>query len=158
MLGRNPTVTISTTDARTLMETRLAEMAGGDLEAFERAYHPTARDRAAGEPPACSTPGAEGFHACALWLRGMFSELAWDVHEAIAQDDLVAAYTTMRGRHTGPLTKYSPDGDLVMDIPATGKEFAVTQTHWYRHLDGLIVEHWANRDDIGLLRQLGLTG
>lgn len=152
-------MTISTTDARTLMEIRFAEMAGGDLEAFERAYHPTASDRGAAiAPPACRTPGGEGFHAVALWLRGMFSELAWDVHEAIAQDDLVVAYTTMRGRHTGPLTKYSADGDLVMDIPATGKEFAITQTHWYRHLEGLIVEHWANRDDIGLLRQLGLAG
>jgi predicted ester cyclase len=150
-------MTINTIDARTLMETRFAEMAGGDLEAFERAYHPTASDRGGG-PPACSTPGADGFHASALWLRGMFSDLAWDVHEAIAQDDLVVAHTTMRGRHTGPLTRYSPDGDLVMDIPATGREFAVTQTHWYRLLDGLIVEYWANRDDIGMLRQLGLTG
>lgn len=151
-------MTISTTDARTLMETHLAEMAGGDLEAFERSCHPTARDRAAYTPPACRTPGAEGFHAIALWLRGMFSDLAWDVHEAIAQDDLVVAHTTMRGRHTGPLTTYSPDGDLVMDIPATGKEFAVTQTHWYRHLDGLLVEHWENSDNLGLLRQLGLAG
>lgn len=151
-------MTIDTTDARTLMETRFAEMVGGDLDAFERAYHPTAGDRDAGMPPAGRTPGAEGFHANALWLRGMFSDLAWDVHEAIAQDDLIVAHTTMRGRHTGPLTRYSPDGDLVIDVPATGREFAVTQTHWYRHLDGLIVEHWANRDDLGLLRQLGLAG
>jgi predicted ester cyclase len=151
-------MTISITDARTLVEARFAEMASGDLASFERAHHPTARDRAPGGPPACSTPGAEGFHAGALWLRGMFSELAWDVHEAIAQNDLIAAYTTMRGRHTGPLTAYSPDGHLVRDVPATGKGFAVTQTHWYRHLDGLIVEHWANRDDIGMLRQLGLAG
>jgi hypothetical protein len=120
-LGRNPTMTISTTDARTLMETPFAEMSSGNLEAFGRAYHPTARNRATGGPPACSTPGAEGFHSGALWLRGMFSDLAWDVHEAIAQDDLIAAYTTMRGRHTGPLTTYSLDGELVMDIPATGK-------------------------------------
>lgn len=154
-------MTISTADARTLMETHLAEMAGGDLPAFERACHPTARDRdarALGAPPACSTPGAEGFHAAALWLRGMFSDIAWDVHEAIAQDDLVVVHTTMRGRHTGPFTRYSPDGDLVLDIPATGKEFAVTQTHWYRYLDGLIVEHWQNSDNLGLLRQLGLAG
>lgn len=152
-------MTISITDARTLMEARFAEMACGDLEAFERAYHPTASDRGAAiAPPACRTPGGEGFHAIALWLRGMFSELAWDVHEAIAQDDLVVAHTTTRGRHTGPLTKYSPDGDLVMDVPATGVEFAFTQTHWYRFLDGQIVEHWENSDTLGLLRQLGLAG
>lgn len=150
-------MTTTATDARTLMEDWFAEMSSGDLEAFERSYHPTATDRGAGQPPACSTPGAEGFHACALWLRGMFADLTWDVHEAIAQDDLVVAHTTMRGRNTGPFTRYSPEGDLVMDVPATGREFAVTQTHWYRLLDGLVVEHWANRDDVGLLRQLGLV-
>lgn len=151
-------MTISTSDPRTLMETHLADMAGGDLAAFERAIHPTARDRAVYTPPACRAPGADGFHAIALWLRGMFSDLAWEVHEAVAQDDLVVAHTTMRGRHTGPLTKYSPDGDLVMDIPATGRDFAVTQTHWYRYLDGLVVEHWENGDNLGLLRRLGLAG
>jgi predicted ester cyclase len=64
----------------------------------------------------------------------------------------------MRGRHTGPLTRYSPDRDLAMDVPATGNEVAITQTHWYRYVDGLIVGHWANRDDLGMLRQLGLVG
>lgn len=86
----------------------------------------------------------------------MFSDLRWEVHEAIAQDDLVVGHTTMFGRNTGPLTKYSPDGNLVMDVPATGKQVATAQTHWYRLLDGLIVEHWATRDDLSLLRQLGL--
>jgi predicted ester cyclase len=151
-------MTISTADARTLMEAHLAEMVDGDLVAFERSCHPTATDRAGYTPPACRAPGAEGFHAIALWLRGMFSDLAWEVHEAIAQDDLVVAHTTMRGRHTGPLTRYSPDGDRVTDVPATGEGFAVTQTHWYRFLDGQIVEHWENSDSLGLLRQLGLAG
>lgn len=50
----------------------------------------------------------------------------------------------MLGRNTGSLTKYSPDGNLVMDVPATGREVAITQTQWYRYLDGRIVEHWAN--------------
>lgn len=150
-------MTITADDARTLMETRFAEMANGDLADFERAYHPTATDRIVGAPPACATPGPEGFHAAALWLRGMFSDLRWDVYETVAQDDLVVAYTTMRGRHTGPLTRYSPEGNLVMDVPATGNELAVTQTHWYRYLDGLAVEHWASRDDLGMLRQLGLV-
>jgi hypothetical protein len=26
---------------------------------------------------------------------------------------------------------------------------------WFRLEDGLIIEHWANRDDLGLVRQLG---
>jgi len=149
----------TTTDARTTIEARLAEMATGDLAAFERVSHPAATNReAVHEPLPCRTPGPEGYYATALWLRGMFSDMRWDVHEVIAQDDLIVAHTTMRGRHTGPLTKYSPDGDLALDVPATGVEFAFTQTHWYRFQDGLIVEHWANRDDLGMLVQLGIMG
>ena len=70
----------------------------------------------------------------------------------------MVAHVTMHGRHTGPLTRYSPDGDLIVDIQATGKPFAVEQTHWYRFRDGLIVEHWLNHDSTELRAQLGLLG
>jgi predicted ester cyclase len=41
-------------------------------------------------------------------------------------------------------------------MPATGREFSVEHTHIVRILDGKIVEHWANRDDADMMRQLGL--
>ncbi len=40
-------------------------------------------------------------------------------------------------------------------FPATGRNFAVTQTHWFRIADGRCVEHLANRDDMGQALQLG---
>ena len=40
-------------------------------------------------------------------------------------------------------------------FPPTGKTFAMTQSHWFRIEAGKIVEHWANRDDRGMARQLG---
>jgi hypothetical protein len=42
-----------------------------------------------------------------------------------------------------------------MVFTATGREFAVTQTHWFRMKDGKIAEHWANRDDRTMGEQLG---
>ena len=40
-------------------------------------------------------------------------------------------------------------------MPPTGKAFAITQTHWFRTRDGVITEHWANRDDLAMARQAG---
>ena len=31
----------------------------------------------------------------------------------------------------------------------------MTQSHWFRLEDGRIIDHWANRDDLGMARQLG---
>ena len=37
----------------------------------------------------------------------------------------------------------------------TGKSFAITQSHWFRIEDEMIVEHWVNREDLGMAKQLG---
>ena len=63
----------------------------------------------------------------------------------------------MSGRQTGPFTAYTADAAVEMVFPPRNREFAVTQTHWFRMKDGRIVEHWANRDDLALGRQLGWT-
>jgi predicted ester cyclase len=41
-------------------------------------------------------------------------------------------------------------------VPPTGKAFKVQHIHWYTLKDGLIIEHRANRDDIGMMQELGL--
>jgi hypothetical protein len=61
----------------------------------------------------------------------------------------------MSGRHTGPFVTYRPDGPVDTAMPPTGKPFSVTQTHWFRVADGKVIEHWANRDDLTLAKQLG---
>ena len=40
-------------------------------------------------------------------------------------------------------------------IPPSGKHFSVRHVHLYRVTDGRITEHWAVRDDLGLLLQIG---
>ncbi len=37
-----------------------------------------------------------------------------------------------------------------------GKHVSVELAHMFRVVDGLIVEHWAVRDDLGLMQQLGV--
>jgi predicted ester cyclase len=132
-------------------------MVTGGLEDFERVFHPEAVNReAGGEPPATRQGGPAGFYATAQWLRAAFSGLHFEIHEAAEQDDLVVFHVTMSGRHTGEFVSYQPDSVTVdAAMPPTGKAFAITQTHWFRTRDGLVTEHWANRDDLGMARQAG---
>ena len=46
-------------------------------------------------------------------------------------------------------------GDGLGGVKPTGKRVSAEQMHFVRFQDGKIVEHWAVRDDAGLLRQLG---
>jgi predicted ester cyclase len=131
-------------------------MAHGDRAEFDVLYHPKAVDREnVIQPPSSRVPGPAGFYATALWLRAAYADLHYDIHHAIAQGDLVAVNSTMKGRHCAPFVMYTGDGHVDTVFPPTNKSFAMTQTHWLRFKDGRIVEHWANRDDLGTARQLG---
>ena len=131
-------------------------MATGTLADLERLTHPEAVNReAVDEPPAASEPGAAGFWATAQWLRTAFSDLDFQIHEVVEDGDLVVVHNTMSGRQTGTFVIYGADARVEQAMPATGKAFATTQTHWLRVRDGMVIEHWANRDDQGMAMQVG---
>ena len=41
-------------------------------------------------------------------------------------------------------------------MPPTGRFFSAEQTHWFRVEDGRLAEHWATRDDLTAMLQLGV--
>ena len=131
-------------------------MADGDRADFDSLYHPSAVDRENPvQPPSSRVPGPAGFYSTALWLRAAFADLRYDIHHALADGNLVAVNSTMNGRHDAPCAMYTDDGAVDTVFPPTHKTFAMTQSHWFRIEDGKITEHWANRDDLGMARQLG---
>lgn len=120
--------------------------------------HPEARNREdVDESPASRGRGPSAFYATALWLRDAYAELRWDIHEVVAGGDLVVLHATMSGRHVRAFVGYGPDARPAQAFPATGRRFATTQTHWFRIAEGKVIEHWANRDDLGTAMQLGWT-
>ena len=145
-------------DPKELCVQSIQIMADGTLEDFEAIVHPDARNReAVDEPPATRGHGPAAFYATALWLRGAYAELRWDVHDVVAEGDLVVVHATMSGRHAGTFVGYDAEARPAQAFPPTGRRFATTQTHWFRVADGKVMEHWANRDDLGTAMQLGWT-
>jgi predicted ester cyclase len=106
------------------------------------------------EPPAARQPGVAGARATYDWLHSAYADLRWTIHNVVAEGDWVAARTTMSGRQIGPFASFAPDGDVAQVFPPTGRSFAVSQTHWFRVAGGQLVEHHADRDDLGQALQL----
>lgn len=150
------TATTTPTDAKELCIHALDIMAQGRYDDFEAVVHPDARNREdVDEPPASRGRGPAAFYATAMWLRGAYADLRWEIHDVVADGDLVAIHATMSGRHVHTFVGFGRDARPVQAFPATGKTFATTQSHWFRVSDGKVIEHWANRDDLGTARQLG---
>lgn len=143
-------------DTKSLCIRSIELMASGTLEEFAEVIHPQATNREAkAEPPAARGVGPAAYFATAQWLRGAYADLAWQIHEVVSEGDVVVLHATMGGKHVGPFVAYGPDAVPAQVFPPTQKRFAATQTHWFRIADGLVIEHWANRDDNGQAMQLG---
>ena len=118
-------------------------------EVFNRGNFDVADDLVAADfhnHEAPDSPGPEGFKAAAKWLRSAFPDYRAELHEFVAADDLVVGRLMVSGTHQGDF----------MGVPATGRFFRVQHIHMYRVKDGKLAEHWACRDDLGQLAQLGL--
>jgi predicted ester cyclase len=145
-----------THDPKSAAVNSIHHMADGTLQEFADLYHPDAftRERNAA-PPAARGHGPEAFFALASWLRAAFTDYRYDIHTVVAEADHVTVDATMHGRHIAPIAFYTDAADVDIVFAPTGKTFAITQSHWFRMHDGLIAEHWANRDDLGMARQAG---
>jgi predicted ester cyclase len=152
----NADPTVVSTDPKSIAVRSIHTMAHGSRADFDAVIHPQAVDRENNvQPPPSRVPGPAGFYSTALWLRAAFADLHYDIHQVIANGDLVAVNSTMNGHHVAPFVVYTDDGQVDTAFPPTNKTFAMTQSHWFRIEEGKVIEHWANRDDLGQAKQLG---
>jgi predicted ester cyclase len=144
-------------DVKAICRHGIKVMANGSLADFEAVYHPDfVNHEAIHEPLECRSPdGPTAAYATACWLRHAFADLQWDIHQVIAEGELVSIYCTMHGRHVNTFVGYDEKASVKDAFPPTGRRFASTQTHWCRVADGKVIEHWANRDDMATALQLG---
>jgi steroid delta-isomerase-like uncharacterized protein len=94
----------------------------------------------------CPTPLTRESHKQRLLrIHRALPDLSMTVEDMIAADDRVVSRVTLRG------TQH----ETFMGIPATGKHVTITGIDIARVVDGKVVEHWAEMDTLGLIKQLG---
>ncbi len=99
--------------------------------------------------------GREGFKMVLEDIYTTFPNWKFEIEEIVEAGDTVVVRTKVRGTHLGK-GEFPVNGGMLIGVEPTGESFEVQHIHWYRLRDGKIVEHFANRDDIGMMQQLGL--
>jgi predicted ester cyclase len=90
--------------------------------------------------------GPEGVKRLVGGLHALISGVQIIIEDMIAEGDKVVTRYMSTGMDTGGF----------MDRAPTGKQVRFTAIQIFRMVDGKIVESWANRDDLGVLQQLGV--
>jgi predicted ester cyclase len=94
--------------------------------------------------------GREGWKKInATIVNDLGDEITVDHHHLIAEGEFVTHHMTINGRHRASTMP------LLAGTKATDEPVAWTYIHIWRVVDGIVVEHWACRDDVALLRQVG---
>jgi steroid delta-isomerase-like uncharacterized protein len=98
--------------------------------------------------------GRKGIEDRLVDIFTTFPDWQMEIEDITSSGDDVVVRFTVTGTHQG-VNRMALNG-MPVGAPATGKRFEVGHTHWHKVRGGQIVEHYANRDDLGMLRQLGL--
>ena len=87
-------------------------------------------------------------------IRIRFPDAQLSIDRIVAVDDQVIVLQTYSGTHRG-IGRLPLDGGLLVGVAPSGRHFSVQHIHWYTLKQGLIVDHRAVRDDVGMMVQLG---
>ena len=96
-----------------------------------------------GAPP-WAPQGRAGYLRIMEFLKNVMN-IRYEIHEVVADGDLVAARATVHGVHNSGHLGFAP----------TGRPYAMPTMHMYRASGGLLAEHWGVRDELSVLWQVG---
>ncbi|WP_416357965.1 ester cyclase [Aureimonas phyllosphaerae] len=91
--------------------------------------------------------GIEGVRKLADVLNPGIPDLKLPISHAVAEGDLVLIHLRVQGTHGGEL----------MGLETTGKPIDIGVMDLFRFRGDKLVEHWALLDNLGLLKQLGVS-
>ena len=99
--------------------------------------------------------GREGLRRVLEDIHQTFPDWKTEIVDTVAVADSVIIRCKVSATHLG-VGKLPINGGLLVGVPPTGKRFEVQHIHWFKLRDGRIADHYATRDDIGMMQQLGL--
>ncbi len=142
----------------------LDAMERGALDEAVGFWAPDAVNHASGRYGPQAPRGREAVRRVLQVLRVAFPDRRWKIDDMIAEGDQVVCRMTVSGtfgatpeRSPGPLPPgwVGVESTALVPASAAGKPYSVKHIHIFRVANGLIAEHWAARDDLSLLLQLG---
>ena len=114
-----------------------------DTEWMERHIAPTFVRHDPGLP--FEVRGPEGVAQLHDALMPAFPDMELPLEDFVAEGEKVLVRLTIHATHTGDF------GELA----ATGKRIEVSVLDLFQIRDGVLIEHWALLDNLGMMRQLG---
>jgi steroid delta-isomerase-like uncharacterized protein len=115
--------------------------AKGNADAVDKLVTSDFTPHSWGKMPAGIEPLKQATRRVHAGLTGV----SFKIEDMIAEDDKVAVRVTAHGKHAGDF----------MGMPATGREYTISETHIFHIRDGKIAEHWRDADMLGMMQQLG---
>jgi lactoylglutathione lyase len=133
---------VSERTAKDVVDDMFRRMQAGDDSALDELVAADMVNHAAGPQ------GREGLRLILGAIDVDLGPVTVEQHHLFGEGDLVAQQLTLHGTHRASTMP------LFAGTAVSGRPAAWTFIHIWRVADSMIVEHWACRDDLGLLEQL----
>jgi predicted ester cyclase len=91
--------------------------------------------------------GPDGVKQLADGFLAGIPDMALFIEDVVGEGEKVLVRVRAKGTHNGEL----------MGIPPTGKPVEVDVLDLFQFRDGILIEQWALIDNLGMLRQIGVT-
>jgi ketosteroid isomerase-like protein len=149
---------------KTLVKRYFDAMERGALDEALEFWASEATNYASGRKGQQPTRGRDAIGMVLRMLSAAFPDRQYQIDDIIAEHDQVVCRMTVSGKFGGspprPSLQVPPswvgvEGTELVPASGVGKPYSVKHVHIFRIADGQITDHWAARDDLGLLLQLG---
>jgi lactoylglutathione lyase len=133
---------MSERSARDVVDEMYQRQRAGDESALDELVADDMVNHAAGPQ------GREGLRRILANIDNDLGPVTVEQHHLVGEGDLVAQHLTLHGTHRASTMP------LLADVPVSHRPVAWRFIHLWRVADGKVVEHWACRDDMGVLDQV----